>query len=85
MKIEAALNFAEVQRLLAAGAEPPADGRLDLSRAGRIDSAGLSFLLEMTRRARTKGIQLQIEGAGEQPLALARFFGVHDLLNFAAR
>ncbi len=82
MKMGPALGFAEVQRLLAAGAGLPADGRLDLAQVERIDSAGLSYLLEMTRRARAKGVQLRLVGVSEQPHALARFFGVHDLLSF---
>jgi anti-anti-sigma factor len=84
MKLSGMLDFAAVQKLLTQGATPPADGRLDLHSVERIDSAGLSFLLEMTRRAGVKGQQLRIVGAGEQPRALAHFFGLQEILKFDA-
>lgn len=75
--LQGELSFATVPALLrrAAGA-----AELDLAGVTRADSAGLSLLLELTRRAGGKGLRLR--NANDQVRGLARFFGVDSLLDF---
>ncbi|MBI2383928.1 MAG: STAS domain-containing protein [Gammaproteobacteria bacterium] len=53
---------------------------LDLSAVRYADSAGVSLLLELVRRAQAAGTQLQLAGAPEQLRRLTKFFGVDGLL-----
>lgn len=77
--ISGELSFATVGAVLAA---PPPGSELDLTAVTRADSAGLSLLLELTRRAKAKGLTLKIRNAPEQIRDLAEFFGVNSILNF---
>lgn len=58
-------------------------GMLDLSKVTRADSAGISLLLELSRRAQKRGVQLRITGANEQIRSLLRFFGLDEILTLA--
>ena len=73
------LSFASVPALLRGLA---ATDELDLAAVTRTDSAGLSFLLELTRRAHARSQTLIIRNASDQVRGLALFFGVDSLLNF---
>jgi len=55
-------------------------GRVDLSGIGRVDSAGVALLLELTRRARAAGKTLQFVQAPAKLVTLATFFGVDAFL-----
>lgn len=58
-------------------------GTLDLSQVGNADSAGVAFLLELTRRARRAGQPLQLTGAGPQLRRLVAFFGLESALQLS--
>lgn len=80
--IEGALSFGRVDDLLANSQPAIASGILDLSAASTIDSAGVSVLLELSRRVQATGRTLEIQGAGPQIRALVKFFRVEPLLRF---
>lgn len=75
-----ALSFSTVPKLLAQADKLSETGTLDLSSVTRADSAGVSFLLELNRRAQARGIQLRIAGANEQIRSLLKFFGLDGIL-----
>jgi len=75
-----ALSFSTVPQLLSQAEQLSAAGTLDLSSVTRADSAGISFLLELNRRAQANGIQLRIAGANEQVRSLLKFFGLDGIL-----
>lgn len=83
-RIEGALGFSRVSAVLADSDRLVASGTLDLSAVSTIDSAGISLLLELSRRAGEAGKSLRIAGAGPQIRSLAEFFKVDTLLQFAA-
>ncbi len=55
---------------------------VSLAGVTRADSAGLAFLLELTRRGHRRGIELRFSGAPPQVRELARFFGLEPVLRF---
>lgn len=55
-------------------------GTLDLSGISHADSAGLAFLLELTRRARASGTPLKLIGLPPQLRSLVSFFELEPLL-----
>ena len=57
---------------------------VDLGGVTRADSAGLALLLELARDARAAGRELRCTRVPEQLRRLAGFFGVTDVLAFAA-
>ena len=77
------LSFSTVGALLARSDALIAAGTLDLATVARADSAGISFLLELTRRAQKRGIQLKITGANNQIRSLLKFFGLDAMLTMA--
>jgi ABC-type transporter Mla MlaB component len=77
------LSFSTVTSLLSQADQVIAAGALDLSTVARADSAGISALLELTRRAQTRGVQLKITGANTQIRSLLKFFGVDAMLTLA--
>jgi anti-anti-sigma factor len=81
--LPAALNFSTVPTVLAQADSLVAAGVLDLSQVARADSAGISLLLELSRRAQKHGVQLRITGANEQIRSLLKFFGVDGTLTLA--
>lgn len=77
------LSFSTVTSLLSQADEVIAAGVLDLATVARADSAGISLLLELTRRAQTRGVQLKITGANNQIRSLLKFFGLDAVLTLA--
>jgi anti-anti-sigma factor len=75
--IRGELTLATVPALLEQGG---AGGLLDLAACPRMDSAGVAYLLERTRRARSKGESLQIVNANEQVRKLLHFFELDTIL-----
>jgi len=63
--------------------QPGAAAALDLSGVTRVDSAGLSLLLELTRLARAQHRELRFTGAPEPLQRLAGFFGLSEVLPLA--
>ncbi len=57
--------------------------RVDLAGAGEVDSSALSLLMEWSRAARAAGGRLTFENLPANLLALARLYGVLDLLQSA--
>jgi phospholipid transport system transporter-binding protein len=78
-----ALSFSTVPALLPQAESLLASGSLDLSGVTRADSAGISLLLELNRRAQARGVQLRITGANEQIRSLLNFFGLDGILILA--
>jgi len=76
------LTLANIPALLPQADTLLASLPVDLGEVSRADSAGLSFLLELTRRARARGLELNIHNAPPQVLDLARFFGLDPVLRF---
>lgn len=74
------LNLAAMPRLLAQADALVAGGRLDLGAVTRADSAGAALLLELSRRARARGIPLKITGANAQVRSLIEFFSLQEVL-----
>jgi phospholipid transport system transporter-binding protein len=74
------LSFASVPRLLQQADTLASDPRLDLSGVSKADSAGIAFLLELTRRAKRGGRTLTIAGAPAQVRDLIRFFDLESAL-----
>jgi ABC-type transporter Mla MlaB component len=68
-----ALNFSTVPALLAQAESLLAGRTLDLSTVARADSAGISLLLELSRRAQVRGTQLKITGANDQIRSLLNY------------
>jgi phospholipid transport system transporter-binding protein len=81
--LPAALNFSTASAVLAQADSVVAAGVLDLSQVSRADSAGISLLLELSRRAQKRGVQLRITGANEQIRSLLKFFGLDGILTLA--
>jgi len=81
-RIEGVLGFSGVDAVLARAPEILAAGVLDLAAVSTIDSAGVSLLLELTRRAQAADRPLMIRGASAQVRALVAFFKVEPLLRF---
>lgn len=76
--IQGALTLATVPQQLRNGGD--AVDRLDLTGCTRIDSAGVAYLLEQTRRARSRGQTLQIVNANDQVKQLLQFFELEEIL-----
>lgn len=74
------LSFASVPRLLAQADALAADARVDLSGVTKADSAGIAFLLELTRRAKRAGRAITFSGASAQVRDLIRFFDLESAL-----
>jgi len=81
--LPATLSFSTAPALLAQADELIASGTLDLATVARADSAGISLLLELTRRAQKRGIQLKIVGANDQIRSLLKFFDLDAMLVMA--
>lgn len=77
------LSFSTAPALLAQADALIASGSLDLATVARADSAGISLLLELTRRAQKSGIQLKITGANDQIRSLLKFFDLDTMLTMA--
>ncbi|MEQ1440212.1 STAS domain-containing protein [Fontimonas sp. SYSU GA230001] len=70
---QAADEFARIDTLATAGS-------LDLSAVAQVDSAGVALLLEIARRARQRGLAIELRNPPEQLRGLVTFFGVAGML-----
>ncbi len=85
-RLEGPLDFAHVQNWLAQSGGWLAEGKplnLDLGGITRCDSAGLALLLEVSRRCRANGAQLQLSNPPAQLRKLLSFYRLDDLLSLA--
>lgn len=82
--LEGELSFARVPALLAQADALAAASPLSLSAVTRADSSGLAFLLELTRRARGRGLELRFTDVPAQVGELAGFFGLDAVLGLKA-
>lgn len=80
--IEGELTLARMPELLRQADSIAATGGLDAGRITRVDSAGLAWLLELTRRARAVGRDFTIRNATPSLLSLAGFFHLDGILRF---
>lgn len=79
-RIDGDLDLTSVSAWLARADELIEHDALDLSGVGRIDSAGVSLLLELRRRAQARGRPLHLAGAAQRLRDLLEFLGVGALL-----
>lgn len=77
------LGFAEIPALLKRADALSQAATLNLSGLKRVDSAGLSFLIELQRRAQARKATLRFGGAPKQLVDLARFFEVESFLGLS--
>lgn len=82
--LQGPLDLERMPALLAQADALAAAGLVDLSGVQRVDSAGLSFLLELLRRARSRQQTLRFVHAPAQLQGLAAFFRVDALLGIDA-
>lgn len=82
--LEGELSFTRVPDLLPQADALASASPLSLAAVTRTDSAGLAFLLELSRRARSRGIELRFSEVPAQVGELARFFGLDAVLRLQA-
>jgi len=58
----------------------PASGIVDLRMLGQADSSALAVMMALSRRAAAQGAGLKFTGVPQGVVALARAYGVHELL-----
>ena len=75
------LTMQSVPEQLKRSASLISGGVLDLSGITQADSAGVAFLLELTRRAASKGGSIRFTGAPKQLLELTRFFELDEAID----
>lgn len=78
------LTLKRMPELLPQAATLAAAGTLDLSAVTRADSAGVAFLLELTRRAQLRGGSVRFAAAPPQLRQLTDFFGLTSALQLHA-
>lgn len=83
MALSGELTVETVAGLMDRADELAAAGTVDLSQVSRADSAGVAFLLELTRRARRSGKALIITGATPQLQRLVAFFELESALKIS--
>ena len=74
------LTFPRMREWLERADELAAAGTLDLGGVEHADSAGVAFLLELTRRARASGRDLVLANVGQDFRGLLEFLQVDDVL-----
>jgi ABC-type transporter Mla MlaB component len=74
------LGFESVAEWLPQADAIVADGTFDLAGISQCDSAGAALLLELARRARQRGVKLQLLNAPQQLRDFAAFFGIDGML-----
>lgn len=82
--IQGDLTFPRIQEWLGRVDELAAAGSLDLAGLGRADSAGVAFLLELTRRAKASGRDLVLTHVSPEFRSLLEFLQVDDVLELQA-
>ena len=81
--VDGPLTFATLKAHLPALDRVAGEGTLDLARCTRIDSAGAAFLIECGRRARARGVSLNIVNANQQVKNLLQFFELDKVVALA--
>ncbi|HKW81173.1 MAG TPA: STAS domain-containing protein [Casimicrobiaceae bacterium] len=83
--VEGPLTIGNVAAVLAesAGLPLPETGRVDLTRADPVDSAGVAILLEWKRRAAAERKSLAFDNIPPSVASLAELYGVDTLLSAA--
>jgi phospholipid transport system transporter-binding protein len=81
------LTMQTVSAIVAGGAAlmTPGPLRVDLSRVGKADSAGLALLLDWFRSAIASSCNLVVVGAPADLATLARVYGLSDILPMFSR
>lgn len=85
-RLEGALDFAHVSPWLEESREWLVSGTaidLELGGVTRCDSAGLALLLELSRRARQKGVELRLLNAPTQLHELLDFYRLNEIFILA--
>ncbi|MGQ0501774.1 MAG: STAS domain-containing protein [Panacagrimonas sp.] len=80
MVIDGELSFPRMREWLQQADDLAGRGCIDLSGIKRMDSAGAAFLLEITRRANRRGLDLIFINAGPQPRGLLEFLQINNVL-----
>ena len=86
LALEGALSFETVPAVLAQGAEYaarpelPARLTIDFAKVTGVDSSAVALLLEWLRLAKARGIALDFVNLPPTLLALARLYGVSELI-----
>lgn len=78
--LEGMLVIASMDQWLLRADELARNSAIDLGKLERVDSAGASFLLELTRRARRNGHELHFDNAPEQLRSLLKFLQLEGVL-----
>lgn len=81
--MEGELSFESVPGLLRQADALAASGAIDLGRITRVDSAGVAFLLELTRRSQATGRELRLVNAGPELRSLLEFLEIDGVLKLA--
>ncbi|MGQ0618318.1 MAG: STAS domain-containing protein [Panacagrimonas sp.] len=81
--MEGELSFESMPDWLRKADEIVASGTVDLGGVTRVDSAGVAFLLELTRRAGRTGSELNFVNAGNSLKSLLEFFEIDGVLKLA--
>lgn len=79
--IEGPLDFASINQWLPRADELSSQDSLDLSGITRADSCGVSFLLELTRRAAARGRTLRLQKLPQSLQGLLEFLQLEAALN----
>ena len=83
MALSGELTVENVPSLLGQADALAAAGSVDLSQVSNADSAGVAFLLELTRSARRGGGTLRLTGANPKMRRLVAFFGLESALQIS--
>ncbi|WP_043112630.1 STAS domain-containing protein [Solimonas flava] len=82
--LSGALSFSTAEGWFARADELAAAGTIDLANVTQCDSAGAALLLELRRRALSKGQTLAFINATPQLRGLITFFGLQNVVELAA-
>lgn len=78
--MEGELVFGNIQEWLPQADRLAASGRIDLAQLSRVDSSGVAFLLELTRRAAHRSASLEFVNAAPQLRSLLEFLEIDGVL-----
>lgn len=81
--MEGDLSFETVPDWLRKADELAASGAVDLAGVTRVDSAGVAFLLELTRRASKAGNELALVNASSELRSLLEFLEIDGVLKLS--
>ncbi len=82
--IEGELVMASIDGWLKRADELARHSNLDLGKVTRMDSAGASFLLELTRRARRNGHELEFSNIPGRASSLIKFLQIDAVLKLTS-